>query len=115
MAGTIIYFVIMCLAALIMAGIGVSQIKSRKPVGFYTGVKPPDEKELRDVKAWNKKHGMMWILYGVVMIGGVLAQMIGSACGCNEVFLLIPEIFTVIGGIFAMMWYHMRLEKQYRR
>lgn len=115
MAGTIIYFVIMCLAALIMAGIGVSQIKSRKPVGFYTGVKPPDEKELRDVKAWNKKHGMMWILYGVVMIGGVLAQMIGSACGCNEVFLLILEIFTVIGGIFAMMWYHMRLEKQYRR
>lgn len=115
MAGTIIYIVFMCLAALLMVGIGVSQIKSRKPVGFYTGVRPPDEKELRDVEAWNKKHGIMWILYGVVIIGGVLVQILGSACGYNEVFLWILEIFTVIGGIFVMMWYHMRLEKQYLR
>jgi hypothetical protein len=32
-----------------MIGIGVSQLKSRAPVGFYTGEKPPTEEELTDV------------------------------------------------------------------
>lgn len=114
MAGFIIYFVIMCLVALVMIGIGVSQLKSRKPVGFYTGVKPPEEKELRDVKAWNKKHGMMWISYGATITGCGLAQMIAGLAGWNDVLLVILEIFIVIGGVFVMMWYHMRLEKRYR-
>ena len=114
MAEYIIYLVIMCLTALVMIGIGVSQLKSRKPVGFFTGVKLPEEKELRDVEAWNRKHGIMWILYGCVLIACGFVPIAG-AYGCDDVLLLIVELVIIIGGIFAMMLYHVRLEKMYRR
>ena len=114
MAEYIIYLVIMCLTALIMIGIGVSQLKSRKPVGFFTGVKPPEEKELRDIKAWNRKHGIMWILYGCALIVCGFVPIAG-AHGCDDALLLIVELAIMIGGIFVMMWYHVRLERMYHR
>ena len=108
------YFVIMGCVALIMIGIGISQLKSRKPVGFYTGVKPPEEKELRDVEAWNKKHGVMWILYGSSIVGCGFVHMMTGISGGNDILTLLVEIGVMIGGIFVMMWYHVRLEKTYR-
>ena len=39
MAGTIISGVIFCIVAMIMMGIGASELKSKAPVGFYTGDK----------------------------------------------------------------------------
>ena len=63
MAGTIISAVVFGFVALIMLGIGISQLKSKDPVGFYTGEKPPEKERLSDVNAWNKKHGMMWVIY----------------------------------------------------
>ena len=68
MAGTIISGVIFCIVAMIMLGIGVSQLKSKEPVGFYTGEKPPKVDQLSDVNSWNKKHGVMWIIYGWLII-----------------------------------------------
>ena len=41
MAGTIISGVIFCVVALIMLGIRIGQLRSKDPVGFYTGEKPP--------------------------------------------------------------------------
>ena len=69
MAGMIISGVTFGLAALIMIGIGISQLKSRNPVGFYTGEKPPKKEQLSDVNAWNRKHGTMWIVYGCSLWG----------------------------------------------
>jgi hypothetical protein len=61
----IVSLIICGFASLFMISIGVSQLKSKTPVGFYTGEKPPKAEELTDVSAWNRKHGMMWVLYGV--------------------------------------------------
>lgn len=69
MAETIISGVIVCIVAMIMLGIGVSQLKSKEPVGFYTGENPPKVDQLSDVNSWNKKHGVMWIIYGICIIG----------------------------------------------
>ena len=114
MAGSIIYLTVLCLTAAVMIGIGVSQYKSRKPVGFYTGVKPPEEKSLRDVEAWNRKHGIMWIVYGGVIIGCGLVSLIAGVIGCDSVFLTMAECAVMVGGVFVMMWYHVRLERLYR-
>ena len=65
--------VIYLLVAAIMLGIGIFQYRSKSPVGFYSGEKPPMESELTDVDAWNKKHGKMWIWYGVIIIISYLA------------------------------------------
>ena len=73
LAEIIIGLVIMLYVAAVMLGIGISQYRSKKPVGFYSGEKPPKESELSDVLMWNKKHGKMWILYSVAIIGGYLS------------------------------------------
>lgn len=51
-AGTIIYLVIISMCALVMIGIGIVQLKSKRPVGFWSGVKPPDAKRVKDVEAY---------------------------------------------------------------
>ena len=66
-AASIITFIIFFIVAMIMIGLGIFQLKSTSPVGFYSGEKPPREEELTDVKAWNKKHGMMWLIYGIII------------------------------------------------
>lgn len=104
-----IYCVIMGVCALFMYGIGISQLRSIKPVGFYSGEAPPEEECLKDVRAWNRKHGIMWIMYGIVislgMIGGIIVVdsllLVPIECGC----LLVPIIFMVL--------YHKKLAKEY--
>lgn len=109
MAEAILSGVIMGFCACIMIGIGVFQFKSKKPVGFYTGEKAPDEKEISDVKAWNHKHGIMWILYGIGII-------LGWACGLvlgDSLLLLIPFAVCLLLPIPVMMRYHHKLTKTY--
>ena len=95
--------------ALLMFGIGIWQFRSRKPVGFYSGEKPPDEKELTDVRAWNKKHGMMWMLYGgLIVLAGVCGIVMGSS-----VLLLIPFLVCPLLPLPFMVWYHHHLIRKY--
>ena len=50
MAGFLISFIIYVCAAAVMFFIGMVQLTSKKPVGFYSGEKPPSEADLTDVK-----------------------------------------------------------------
>ena len=111
MAEIIIMFIIFGIVSLIMIGIGISQLRSTKPVGFYTGEKPPREDELTDVQAWNKKHGMMWVFYGIIiMISCFLGFIIGDSILC-----LIPFCGGIVVPIFIMIWYHNKLTRLYRK
>lgn len=101
--------VIMGLCAIIMVLIGIRQIKSKKPVGFYSGVKAPDEEEISDVKAWNRKHGAMGILYGISI---ELAFLCGLFIG-NSILLLIPFSIGLLLPIPLMVMYHHHLVKKY--
>ena len=87
MAGTIISGVIFCIVAMIMLGIGVSQLKSKEPVGFYTGENPPKVDQLSDVNSWNKKHGVMWIIYGICIIGSWICS---AFIGGDSIYSVIP-------------------------
>ena len=109
MGNALISGIIFGICAFIMIGIGVSQIKSRKPVGFYSGVEAPDETELSDVKAWNIKHGVMWILYGLCI---VLAWVCGLFTD-NGLLALIPFTAGLLLPIPFMMYYHHKLTKKY--
>lgn len=105
--------VIYLLVAAIMLGIGIFQYRSKSPVGFYSGEKPPLERELTDVSAWNKKHGKMWIWYGVIIIASYLAGI---------PFLVIDSVWCVVplcGGIMIplpfMIGYHHKLVREYKK
>lgn len=114
MAETIMCFVIYLLVALVMIGIGVSQLKSKTPVGFYSGEKPFEAGELSDVPMWNKKHGKMWIIYGVIIIFSGLAGtfLIGADAAWQVV--LIPMAGGVVAPIIWMIGYHERLVHKYK-
>lgn len=106
MAETIISGVIFGICALIMLGIGISQLKSKKPVGFYSGEKPPNEDEISDILMWNKKHGIMWIIYGIIII---LTWCSGLLIG-DSIWIFVGAFLPIV----VMMWYHKRLIKKYK-
>ena len=109
MAENIIAFVIFLLTSLIMVGIGISQMKSKKPVGFYTYEKPPKKEQLSDMEVWNKKHGMMWITYGI----SIMSSFLVCAFVSNEIVVLIIILSVICGALPIMMWYHAYLQKKY--
>ena len=95
--------------ALLMIGIGVAQWKGAKPAGFYTGVEPPKAEELTDKKTWNRKHGLMWIGYGVILfVSGLAGGWLKGSALC-----LIPMLGGALMPLPFMVWYHERLTRIY--
>lgn len=88
--------------------IGIVQYRSKDPVGFWSGKKPPQREQITDVKAYNQKHGLMWILFGV---GFILC----FVCGLHFGGLIAGYLCMIetIGGIFAMIVYHEKLDRMY--
>jgi hypothetical protein len=109
--GMIIALIIYVLVSFIMIGIGVSQLKSKVPVGFYTGEKAPDVEDIADVPAWNRKHGVMWIVYGaVILLSWVVGFLVDE--GFWQGFALIAGVCLPL--IFMIM-YHSVLVKRYKK
>ena len=106
----IIPIFIYTLTAGIMAAIGIVQLKSKKPVGFYSGEKSPTESELTDVRAWNIRHGLMWLIYGIIIFV--------TGIGAFFVYSSALTILLTLGGSLVpnplMVMYHHKLEKKYK-
>ncbi len=111
MVEAIFTLVIMAGVALVFIGIGIYQVKSKEPVGFYSGETPPAASELTDVKAWNVAHGRMWIIYGCIILAtwgvGVLVQ--------DSIWVLLPYFSGMLIPLAYMIWNHHRLIKKYKR
>lgn len=89
--------------------IGIRQVKSKTPVGFYSGEKPPRAEELKDVIMWNKKHGWMWIIYSVI----VLLSWIVSCFMGDSIWVLIPVFGGLLLPVIPMILYHKHLVNEY--
>ena len=89
---------------------GLTFTNREKPVGVYNVIDPPKKEEISDIIQWNKKHGIIWIVYGICI---ELGFWIGYVMPSEE-----PEIFFMIGGIVIplpfMCLRHHKLEKVYR-
>lgn len=107
MGGVIIFIV-----AMIMVAIGISQyVKKDVPVGFYNVIDPPKKEDITDIIQWNKKHGIIWISYGICI---ELGFWLGSIMP-----LEVLEITFLIGGVLIplpfMVIRHEYLVKKYQR
>jgi len=110
-AEIMIGFVIYVLVAAVMFGIGITQYRSIKPVGFYSGEKPPKESELSDVFQWNKEHGKMWIWYsGIIIISYLLGIPLFESLWC-----VVPMCGGVLVPLPVMIWYHHKLIRKYKK
>lgn len=110
-AEMIIGLVIISFVAAIMVIIGVCQmVKKDVPVGFYNMIDPPKKEDISDIIQWNKKHGIIWIIYGIcIELGFWLGYLMP-----NEVL----EMIFMMGGILIplpfMILRHHKLERMYK-
>jgi hypothetical protein len=108
MAETVITSVIVLIGIAPIIIIGIVQYRSKNPVGFWSGKEPPKREQVTDVKAYNRKHGLMWILYG---IGFILCFVCRFPLGGEVAAILC--IIEVMGGLFGMIAYHNLLNRRY--
>ena len=108
--GTFCILLSMLFVAFLMLLIGIFQMQSKKTVGFYAGEKGPKEQELTDVQAWNRKHGTMWVAYGVVIM---ITSLIGVSM-IDSVWCSVPLIGGVSLPLPLMIWFHHKLIVRYR-
>lgn len=103
----VIGFVIWSLISAILFGIGVSAWISKKPVGFFTGVKPP---KVKDTKKYNHSVAGLWFVYAIFI----------EICGIPLLLLeqnsigFIPVIFGVVVITIALLIVYLQIEKKYR-
>lgn len=110
-AGNIIGAVIVTIVALIMVLLGVSQFRTKdKPVGFYNVIDPPKKEEITDITMWNRKHGMIWIVYGICIELGFWMGFLMT----NEILQMIFMMGGVLVPLPFMVIRHRMLEKKYR-
>ena len=100
----------MSFVAAIMIIIGLSQVlKKDGPVGFYNIIDPPKKEEISDIIQWNKKHGMIWIAYGICIELGFWLGYIMPTDALEMIFMM--------GGVVIplpfMIMRHHKLEKLY--
>lgn len=101
----IIGFVIWSLVSAMLLGIGISTWVSKKPVGFFTGVKPP---EVKDINKYNHSVAVLWFVYAILI----------EICGIPLLFLeqnsagFIPVIIGVAVITIAVCIVYLQIKKK---
>ena len=105
----VIMGIILGICAIGIIILGVVQFRSKKPCNFYTGEKF-DPKEISDIPAWNHRHGIMWILYGLLFPLLFVVELLIK----NPLVFGFMFIGAVLVPLPFMVWYHPHLLKKYR-
>lgn len=105
MSGAILGFTIWSLVALIFLIVAIVSLRSEKPVGFYTGVKPP---EVKDIKKYNKAVSAIWfVFFGVFELLGLPLLFFKQ----NSPVFIIPLLGTIFLCISIAIAYNHVLNK----
>ena len=104
----IIGFVIWSIVSAIMLGIGMWSYRSEKPVGFFTGTKPP---AVKDAKKYNHAVGILWFSYAVLLeiLGIPFLFLKQNSAG------FIPVFLGTIAITIGLMVGYVVIEKKYRK
>ena len=103
-----IAFIIFVMVSLIFVGIGISAFFSKKPMGFFSNA---EMFEVTDVKGYNRAVGILWCVYGIVMI--ILG--IPLLAGQNSPHALINMVGVMLETIALVVVYVLVIEKRYRK
>lgn len=101
-------FMVWCVCGLLMIGIGICALFSKKPVNFWANA---NVGEVNDVKRYNCAVAKLFCLYGMVFI--VLG--IPLLAGQNSAWILLSSIGVMIESIMAMVIDVLVIEKKYKK
>ena len=104
----IIGFIIWSLVTVIFICIGISCRKANEAVGFFTGSKPP---EVKDLKKYNHAVANLWFVSAAVyeMLGIPFLFLEQNSAG------FIPVIFATMLGVILMMVAYLKIEAKYKK
>lgn len=104
-----LWLILSLLCAMLFIGIGIYAIRAKKPIHFWAG-SPVRSEEIRDIPAYNKANGIMWILFGAVF---VLVGMIGftGQIGLAALFMGV----VCIGGVPVLILAYQNIYKKYKK
>ena len=104
----IIAFVIWSIVALVFVALSIMCYKSKEPVGFFTGVKPP---EVTDVKGYNRAVSTLWIVFAVLFEAiGVPLLFLGE----NSAYYIFVMLF-IMPLIIGMVIVYLKIEGKYKK
>ena len=106
MTGNMIGFVIWSLLGVFIIGLGIKDMFSKNPVGFWANT---ETIKVKDVKGYNRATGRLFIIYGIVFIilGIPLLE------GQNTPYILLSVIGVMVETIAIMAVYSLGIVKKY--
>lgn len=108
MGNLIIWLIIMIPCSALFTGLGIYAWKREKPMWFWAGSTVKEE-EIRDIPAYNRANGIMWIVFSAIMwASAILAIFSMEAAG----IVLIAGCVLCIPGL--PLTYN-RIYKKYRK
>ncbi|MCR4807648.1 MAG: hypothetical protein K5857_08215 [Lachnospiraceae bacterium] len=100
-------FVIWSITSAVTLGIGIWSYRSKEPVGFYSGVKPP---KVKDTKKYNHAVAFLWFGYAALFeIMGIPLLFLKQ----NSAGFVLPLLGTVLITIGLVVGYTF-IERKYR-
>ncbi len=103
----IIWIVIMLPISVLFTGIGIFAWRSRKPMWFWAG-STVKESEIRDIPAYNRANGIMWLAYSSVFWISTFLGLFGTALA--GIFMMAG----CLGGIPALVFAYLKIYDHYR-
>lgn len=103
-------FIIWAILGLVFIGMGIydCRAKSARPFGFWSNVKVAD---IKNVQAYNKALGKLFIVFGVVFIILGLPLLAGQ----NSPWIIFSMVGVMILAITSMAVYTVGIEGKYRK
>lgn len=104
----IMAFVIWTIVALVFVVIAIAGRTAKEPVGFFTGVKPP---EVTDIKGYNRAVSTLWIVFAILLeLTGVPLLFLKQ----NSPYFLFVILF-IMPLIIGMVIAYLKIEGKYRK
>lgn len=107
-SGSIIGFLIHCIAGSLFVIIGISSFFSKNPVGFWANIKMC---EVTDARNYNKATGKLFLCFGAVFIILGLPLLTGQ----NSPLVLLSIAGDMFLIITVMLIYELVIMKKYRK
>ena len=105
----IIAFIVWSVMTLVMITIGAISWKSKKPVGFFTGVKPP---EVTDAAKYNHAVGKIWFVYAGLFEAFGLPFLFLKQNSAGFVIPILGVVFSSIGLAVAYTFISAKYQKK---
>ncbi|WP_027430639.1 hypothetical protein [Lachnospira multipara] len=108
MSGEVLGFTIWIIVGFGIMLLGIIDIFSKKPAGFWANSKPF---EVKDVKGYNRATGLLFIAYGLVFNLLGLPILMGH----NNPYIILSMVGVMFETIAIMVIYSLVITKKYKK